>query len=249
MRDILFQNSIITLKTLNILLAAGFLFGGAFCIRYCERHKMNLIFLTRHFPFLLLAAVVGGRLFYAIENWSLFKEMPISLLYIWDLNFSLFGVLFGLVSILFIITRRQKENFWAWIDVTLLTTISVLFFAHIGFFLSGKFYGSPTELPWGIAFEASHIPYITPLHPTQLYAALLTLILIGYSVKRSRRTHLYGVIGTRALMIYCLYMLAIDFLRGDPTLFMYTKIAYATVAALSFIATVHCSHQTHQINN
>lgn len=245
MYEVLYQNSLITLKTLNILLALGFLFAGIFCIRYCERHNFNLAFLSQSLIFLLLSALVFGRLFYGIEHYELIKQAPMILLYIWDLNMSFFGVLFGLFGALYILAKKHKEDFWTWLDVSTLSVLAVLIFVHLGYFFSGKHYGIPTELPWGIAFDAPHIPYINPLHPIELYATLMCILLLAYSVGRSKRIHLSGVVGTRALMIYSVCMFGLDFLRGDPELTLYNKIAYGLLATLSLIATVHCSHKTH----
>ncbi len=245
MHEVLFENSIITLRTLNILLALGFLFAGIFCIRYTEKHKLNITFLTRYFLPLLFSGLVVGRLFYGLENFTLIKANPILLAYFWDLNFSFFGISTGLVGMLYWLTRKTEEDFWAWIDVAALSTVAVLIFSHLGFFFSGIDYGLPTTLPWGIPFDTPHIPYITPLHPIQLYASVFCVLLLAYSVGRSKRIHLSGVVGTRAIMLYSLCMLGIDFLRGEPTLYWYNKIAYASLAAICFIASVNASHKTH----
>lgn len=247
MHEILFQNSVVTIKTLNILLAVGFVFAGIFSIRYVEKHKMSLMFLTRTIIPLIVSGLFFGRLFYALENYSLIKANPQALLYVWDLKFSFFGMLLGGLLALFVLARRAKEDFWAWADVIALSSISILIFVHLGYFFSGQNYGSPTTLPWGVTFDASHIPYLSPLHPIQLYAFLICIFLLAYSVGRSKRIHLSGVVGTRAIMIYSLSMFAIDFLRGDPSLFYYKKIAYGLLAALSFIASIHCSHKSHAV--
>ncbi len=245
MYEVLFQNSFLTLKTLNILVLAGFIFAGIFSIRYTERHKMNSTFLIRYFPHLFTGAILGGRLFYVFESWNVVMQNPISSLYLWDLNYSFFGVTIGVMGTLYLLSRKGKENFWAWVDVIILSIVAIMIFTHIGRFFSGDYYGTPTKLPWGISFSTDKIPFLIPIHPIQLYASLASLILLGYSVKRSKRTHLPGVVGTRALTFYAIAMLGIDFLRGDPTLFLYQKIAFGVLAALSFIASVHCSHQTH----
>lgn len=243
MLEILFQNSFLTLRTLNIALALGFLFAGTFSIRYVEKHKMNLSFLTRYFLHILLAILVGGRLFYVLENLSAIAKYPIGILYIWDLNFSFFGLVAGGALMLYYLTKKEKEDYFAWVDVAALTTLAMLIFVHIGFFFAGQNYGLPTTLPWGISFEAIQIPFASPIHPTQLYAVLLTVILLAHSVAKSKRIHLSGVVGTRALMLYSLGMLGIDFLHGDPS--FYGKIAYASLAAISFIVHIHCTHKTH----
>lgn len=243
MREILYQNAVLTLRTMNILLAVGFLFTGAFVIRFVNRHKMNTGFLSDDFLYVVLAGLVGGRLFYVAENFSAFQSDPLSALYIWDLKFSFFGVMFAAVLTLFFAARKAKEDFWVWFDALFLSSLAMLFFVHLGNFFAGFQYGLPTDLPWGISFENDRIPFVRPIHPTQLYAALLTLLLLAYSVKKSKRIHLSGVVGTRALMIYSLGMLGIDFLHGDPSL--YAKIAYGVVALLAFIAHVNCGHKTH----
>jgi len=243
MLEILFQNSLITVRTLNILLALGFLFTGTFVIRYVNRHKMNLAFVTEYFIHVIVAALLAGRLVYVLSNLAEFQHNLLSVLYVWDLKFSFFGMLAGAIITLFFAARRNKEDFWAWFDTFFLSSLGMLIFVHIGYFFAGKEYGLPTTLPWGIPFEAYHIPFVTPIHPTQLYAALLTILLLTYSVKQSKRIHLSGVVGTRALMIYSLGMLGIDFLHGSPS--MYIKIAYGAVAALAFIGFIQCSHKTH----
>ena len=246
MLEILFQNSFITVRTLNILLAIGFLFTGTFVIRYVNKHKLNLAFLTEHFLPITLFSLFAGRLTYVLSRLAEFRPNLISVTYLWDLKISFFGLLGGAFLGLFIAAKRKKEDFWSWLDALVLSMLAMLFFVHIGYFFAGKEYGIPTTLPWGIAFDTNNIPFITPLHPTQLYAALITLLLLAYSVKKRRRIHLSGVVGSRALMIYSLVMLGMDFLHGTPSL--YVKISYGVLAALSFIAHVHCSHKTHDIS-
>lgn len=243
MLEILFQNSLITVRTLNILLALGFLFTGTFLIRYVNKHKMNLAFVTQYFIHVIVATILVGRIVYVLSNLSEFQHDYVSVLYMWDLKFSFFGMLAGSILTLFLTARRNKEDFWAWFDAFFLSSLAMLIFVHIGYFFAGKEYGLPTSLPWGISFEVNHIPFVSPIHPTQLYAALLTVLLLAYSVKQSKRIHLSGVVGTRALMVYSLGMLAIDFFHGSPS--MYVKIAYGVTAALAFIGYIQCSHKTH----
>jgi len=224
-------------------LALGFLFTGTFLIRYVNRHKLNLAFVTEYFVWFIVAALIGGRIVYVLMRLKEFEYNYLSVLYLWDLKFSFFGILASLILMLTYTSYKRKEDFWVWFDALFLSSLGMLFFVHICSFCSGHDYGMPTDLPWGISFEASHIPFITPIHPTQLYAALLSLMLLAYSVKRSKRTHLSGVVGSQALMIYSLGMLGIDFLRGSPSI--YVKITYGVIAMLALIGFIHCTHKTH----
>ena len=55
------------------------------------------------------------------------------------------------------------------------------FLGRIGCFFAGCCYGKTCDLPWAVTFndpESLAQPLHVPLHPTQLYALLLTVILL-----------------------------------------------------------------------
>ena len=116
-----------------------------------------------------------------------------------------------------------------------------LFFIHLGHFFNGTHYGKPTELPWGISFDTFNIPFITPIHPVQIYSALITFVIFSLSMSYVKRIHLSGIVGAFAIMLYSLSAFGIDFLHGLPS--AYGKISYLIVAALAFIFYIHCSHK------
>lgn len=247
MLEILFQSSYITIRTFNLLLALGFVLTGLFIIRYCTRNKFNLSFLMNKLPYLIAGALLLGRGLFVIENWAFFQNQWISVFYLWDLRFSFFGLLYGMILTLLFFCKKEKESFWLWLDISMLSLLIMMLFIHVGQFFNGQNYGIPTDLPWAIAFNTQNIPYLLPIHPTQLYAALGTVILFIYSLKKDKRVHLPGVTGTRILMIYSLMMLGIDFLHGIPS--NYNKISFLVLSAISFILLIHCSHRSHISTN
>lgn len=219
MYDVLFQYGSITIRTFNIFLALAFFLSGGFLLRFINRRKMNLSFLSRHFLFFFFGMLIGGRLFHIFEHLSFFIKNPLDIFFIWDLQFSFFGVLYGLLAPLFFVTRRAREDFWGWFDASILAMILAMSLIHIGHFFNGTQYGIPTNLPWGIAFDTQNIRFFHPIHPTQLYSSITSFILFFYFLKKIKRTHLSGVIGSMALMFYSLAMLGIDFLRATSPLF------------------------------
>jgi len=243
MLDVIFQYGPLTLRTFNIFAALGLLFGGAFAVRFSLKKKLNSGFLYKNGPYLFLAALLGGRIAYLLENLQVFLDYPLTSLFVWDLRYSFFGAMYALLITLFALSRKHKEDFWAWFDVVILSLLAFMFFIHLGHFFNGTQYGIPTDLPWGIAFDNQNIRYLNPIHPTQLYAALFTLMITVYSVKGSTRIHLPGVVASRALMIYCLSMFALDYLHAFPL--FYTKLSFVGIAILAFIASIHTSHKTY----
>jgi len=241
MYEILFQYGPFTLSTFTVFLAVAFIAGMIFLIRFIQFKKLKLRFFVNHFISLTLFPLIGGRLLYTVEHFSAIKESPLSFFYVWDLGFSAFGIFYTAILTLYLLSRQDHEDFWAWLDVMVLTGLTGMFFVHLGHFFKGTNYGKPTELPWGISFDAFNIPYTTAIHPAQLYSALLTFIVFGLAMTYVKRTYLSGVVGTVAIMLYSLSAFGIDFLHGLPS--AYAKISYLVVAALAFIFYIHCSHK------
>ena len=65
------------------------------------------------------------------------------------------------------------------------------FFGRIGCFMAGCCYGAPADLPWAVTFTnpQSLCPIREPLHPSQLYEAILALGVFGllYGVRTRKR--------------------------------------------------------------
>lgn len=59
---------------------------------------------------------------------------------------------------------------------------------RVGCLLVGDDYGTPTDLPWGIAFPEGLPPTTVPVHPTMMYEAVL-LLPIAWILTRLRRRH------------------------------------------------------------
>lgn len=243
MFEVLFQHGPFTFRTFNLFLALAFLFTTIFLLRYILRKKMSATFLSNHFLFLLLLGFLLGRVFYIIENWSFFENSWIKMLMIWDLKISSFGFFYGTLLGLFLFTRMAKEHFWVWLDALVLSGMVGLIGLHVGHFFNGSDFGIPSTLPWAISFDSPSIPFANPLHPTQLYSALITFLIFGYAMKYNRRVHLSGMVGNRVIVLYSLSAFSLDFLHGAPS--AYAKISFLIIAATAFIFFVHCSHQTH----
>ena len=84
---------------------------------------------------------------------------------------------------------------------------------RIGCFLVGDDYGTPTDLPWGVAFPKGLPPTTVPVHPTQLYEtvglAAIAWVLIRWRRARTADAVVFG----RYLMLAGALRFAIEFVR------------------------------------
>ena len=91
----------------------------------------------------------------------------------------------GLVAGLWVMQRQRLPKL-----AVLAAATPALAIGHalgrIGCFLVGDDYGRPTDLPWGVAFPQGLPPTAVPVHPTQLYEAIL-LVPLAWLLARWRR--------------------------------------------------------------
>ena len=241
MYEVIFQYGPLTLTTFNTLLAIAFVVGAIFLIRFIQLKKMKLSFFVNNFAYIVLMPLLSGRILNVIEHFPAYRTDLLQIFTVWDMKFSGFGIFYGAVITLYLLARREHEDFWSWFDAFVLCGLVGLIFIHLGDFFSGNFYGRPTGLPWGIAFDTYDIPFTTPIHPVQLYSALATFIIFVNFMRSAKRTHLTGLTGNLSVMLYCIASFGIDFLHGAPS--MYAKITYAVIAAFAFIFYMNCSHK------
>ena len=241
MYEILLQYGPFTITAISVSILIAFMVGIVFLIRFIKLKKIKLSFFVNNFIYFIIFPLIGGRLFYAFEHFSVFQKNILHIFMVWDLGLSAFGIFYSFIITLFIISRKNRVDFWGRLDAFALSGLVGLFFIHIGHFFNGSHFGMPTELPWGIAFDTFNIPFITPIHPTQLYSALITFFVFGIGMTIAKRTHLKGMVGALTVMLYSISAFGIDFLHGSPS--TYNKINYLLIIAFAFIFYIHCSHK------
>ncbi len=141
---------------------------------------------------LLILAIVGGRLLFVLTHWDEYKGDPIGVFRLWEGGLILYGgyLLAILGGILYV--RRAKVSVWRVGDAAAPAMALGIGIGRLGCFLNGCCYGLPTKLPWGIKFPPeSYSSAVFPgdhLHPSQLYMSLagfaLFILLLAFDRKR-----------------------------------------------------------------
>ena len=108
---------------------------------------------------------------------------------------------------------------------------------RVGCFLVGDDYGSPSTLPWAVAFPKGLPPTDVPVHPTQLYEAIPLVVIAWLLVRWRRQGVLDAVVLSRYLMLAGATRFAIEFVRinapvlGPLTLAQLWSIGLVAVGA------------------
>jgi phosphatidylglycerol:prolipoprotein diacylglycerol transferase len=103
-----------------------------------------------------IAALAGGRLYHVIDQWQLYRD---DILRIVPPPYSGLGVYGGIIAgtvAAYLYARRKGQPFLRWADAVAPGLFVMQAIARWGNFFNQELYGSPTNLPWGIAIECQY---------------------------------------------------------------------------------------------
>lgn len=166
----------------------------------------------------LLAGLIAARLAYVLRlDPAWYLSRPWQVLAVWKGGLAEEGAFLGGLGAAIWWCRKRSIPFWVFANALAPALALAGAIAHLGAFLSGAGYGTPTGLPWAVTFTDpnSSAPLGIPLHPTQLYESGLDLILLAvlrasrYRLARPGQQFLVFLLGS------ALIRLAIDPVKGD----------------------------------
>jgi phosphatidylglycerol:prolipoprotein diacylglycerol transferase len=205
------------LQTFGICFAAGFIAAAAVLARHLKEISRppdwayEIIFAG------LIGGVIGSRLDFLLQNWD-------------DVSDDLLGNLFsgsGLVWFGGLVGGAIGVVLWAWrrgfLGLQLLDVVTVplaLGYAigRMGCQLSGDGdYGSPSDLPWAMAYPDGTVATTDEVHPTPIYESL-TVGLIALGLWRLRGRLAPGAVFALYLVAAGLERLLVEFIRRNDDL-------------------------------
>jgi phosphatidylglycerol:prolipoprotein diacylglycerol transferase len=165
-----------------------------------------------------LAGLIGARLGHVLlfdPAWYLTHPWQVADL--WQGGFAEEGAFLGGLAAAIWWCRTRHVPFWPFADALAPGLALGGAIAHLGAFLGGPGYGTPTTLPWAVTFTDpnSSAPLGIPLHPTQLYESALDLGLLAGLRSLRRRLEAPGHQFLAFLLGSALIRLAVDPVKAD----------------------------------
>jgi phosphatidylglycerol:prolipoprotein diacylglycerol transferase len=170
---------------------------------------------------LMLGGIIGARFVYVTTYWKEeFAGQPVSEIFaIWHGGLVYYGSLIGATIASVIYIRWKKLPLWKTADVLAPSIALGNVFGRIGCLLNGCCYGRACNLPWAIHFPADNPlnPPTYPVHPTEIYDALLNLIVYVFLAWLFRHKKFDGQIFATFLLCYAVTRSFVEYFRGDYT--------------------------------
>jgi phosphatidylglycerol:prolipoprotein diacylglycerol transferase len=170
---------------------------------------------------LLVGALVGARGLYLLTYWREEAGKPILSILFQRAGLVFYGGLIGGTVTSFLYLRARKLAVWKIADALAPSIALGYVFGRMGCLMTGCCYGRPTDVPWAIHFPKGHETYplnaSAPLavHPTQIYDAILNLILYGALAWLHRRKKFDGQVFATYLICYAVTRSVVEVFRGD----------------------------------
>lgn len=209
---------------------AGTLLGWWLLRRRAGRHGWNAEQVADLVFYVVLGAVVGGRLgsvlFY---NLPYYLDHPLAVFRIWEGGMSFHGGLLGVLLAIWWFARKQRRGFFEVTDYLAPVVPLALFFGRIGNFINGELWGKPSDVPWAMVFPDPAAGGV-PRHPSQLYEAaleglLLFAILWAYSARPRPTMAISGLF----LAGYGVFRFLVEFVRVPDEQLGYLAFGWLTM--------------------
>jgi phosphatidylglycerol:prolipoprotein diacylglycerol transferase len=165
-----------------------------------------------------LAGIVGAKLFMIAMD-PYYRNNPAQIFTLSTLQSA--GIWYGgfitALVFAFIYMRSQGMPFLKTSDVFAPGLAIGHAIGRLGCFAAGCCYGKPTNLPWAVTYsspDANGAPLGVPLHPTQIYEALIESLICVFLYRQATRRHKEGAIIALYLVLSGIARFLIEFLRA-----------------------------------
>ena len=225
MHPIAFQLGPITIHWYGVMIALAFLAGLWTATRRARREKISAEKIADVTLWLMVGGIIGARFAYVTTYWrEEFADQPFSEVFmIQHGGLVYYGGFIGAATTGIIYILWKNMPLWKTLDVLAPSIVLGSVFGRIGCLLNGCCYGRQTDVPWAITFtnpqarDLSGTPLDTPLHPTEIYDALLNLVLYGFLAWLFRRKRFDGQVFATYLLCYAVTRSIVEYFRGDYT--------------------------------
>jgi phosphatidylglycerol:prolipoprotein diacylglycerol transferase len=230
----------LAIHTYGVLVALAFLFGLMWAARRAKRKGLDPAIVSDLGVWLILAAMVGAKLFHIIFCWDEFitawrAEGLKSL----REGFVFYGGFLGASVATAAFVRQRHVPLWPLADAFAPAVALGHVLGRLGCFFNGCCYGYPSDVALAVRFPTGHIMHSAPVHPTQLYEVAANLLILAGLLIWERRPRVAGQLWWLYVLAYGVARFAIEFWRGDyPTHWAGVLTAGHAVAAAMVLTAV-----------
>jgi phosphatidylglycerol:prolipoprotein diacylglycerol transferase len=211
----------LTIHTYGFMMAVGVAMGLWFIYARAKKAGLDANRIMDAAFYTIIVSLIGAKLILFISNISYYVDYPRELFAL-ARSGGVFqgGLTFGVIYALWYF-RRKKIPTWPTADLIAPALALGHGFGRIGCFSAGCCYGSECALPWAAVFkneyasELTGVHLNTPLHPVQLYEAVLNFLNFGILYVILKKKKFDGQVFAFYIVNYSVIRFFTEYFRGD----------------------------------
>jgi len=231
MHPILFHAGPLTLYSFGVCIAAACLVAIVTAAERAQRYGWPKETIYDLSLYLLIASIVGSRLFYILENPREFASSPGEIFMVWKGGLVFYGGFAGALATAIIFLKIHRRDVAECFDLLIPSVALGHAIGRIGCLLNGCCFGTVSVLPWAVVYPEGSAAYsqqvyeagilragspcTLPVHPTQIYCALLELGVFAALSLLLPRKKFHGQVFWTYFVLYCPGRFLIEFVRAD----------------------------------
>lgn len=210
----------LTIRWYGVLFALGFYLGYLIFKRIYTRENIHLDWLEKLTVYMFVGTVVGARLGHCLfYEPAYFLNNPIEILKVWRGGLASHGAVVGILTALFLYSIKIKKPYFWILDRVAIAVPLAGFLIRTGNLMNSEIYGHPTNVPWAFIFTRDDM---IPRHPTQIYEALVYLLIfigIWFLYRKTKVADFRGLLFSMFLIDIWLARFIIEFFKENQVAF------------------------------
>ena len=227
MFPVLFKIGPFSIYSYGVMVAVGFCVVTFLVYRRASIFSVDRDRMVDYLILILISGIIGARALYVMLNFEYYLNHPLEIFYLSRGGLVWYGGFTAAViaSIWFVKKKGMKLSSVADLMAPYLALGQA--FGRIGCYLNGCCFG--IAAPGGFIFGERH--------PTQIYSAILLLIIFAVLLRLQERRRFPGEIFLAYCVLYSLKRFIVEFLRGDnPRIFLSMTISQIISIVIFFAA-------------
>ncbi|MFA5097142.1 MAG: prolipoprotein diacylglyceryl transferase [Candidatus Margulisiibacteriota bacterium] len=209
MHPVLFAVGPVMVYSWGFMVAIAFAAGILVALQRAKKEGISVDTVLDICVQVMLASIIGARLFYVIGFPDEFTSAPLRVLAFWEGGMVFYGGLIFAAAALFYSANKHRLSALKCLDIASLSAAIGYSIGRIGCFLRGCCSGVECSLPWAVRFPGEELF----VHPTQLYSSLAGLVLFLVLISIYDRKKYDGQVLIWGAGLYCVYRFLNEFVR------------------------------------
>lgn len=169
----------------------------------------------------VVAGVIGARLYHVITDYQLYTDQPLKALQIWSGGLAIWGAVMGGAIAVVILARKHHYDTLRLCDAIIPGVVLAQAIGRWGNYFNQELFGRPSTLPWAVEIDFVHRPdqykAFATFQPTFLYESLWCLLILGVLLwAERRRSHRKGQTMALYIVLYTAGRFVFENMRSDP---------------------------------